>query len=491
MYSYVHPKIWNRLKFNLRKCDTLIYKGDIKDIPSYVTKFADALGISLIPFDDFDYDAKWDELDMNSLIFSQPSKEVEEDEEKFKEFVADILWDEMFSTSWEEIEDYPTFYVEANARNLCTTIGMFREFVKKDYPRIWQSLGYNIKMLLWEDMVAELSQIQINYISALKDFEIEIAKWDNENPFPYERVSLAENAIDSFDSKKICHVISSGYEVNAVYRRVHLNKALKEKYDEENVATNVFLGSYEKVIVSHPTDIIPIGQEIIYDRSDNWLGASGSNHDETVVMKVANKITCSSQWLYRDTLNWLKENRPLDKVEVTYIPNGNEEFDFVETEKFETPTAIYIGQNLEKVDMTILYLLCDMHPNWNFLIYANNATQLRSIPSNMTVHETIPMKDLFEVLCKCHLGLIPMISSAWTQGMLSNKLFAYINAHIPTVYCGVPSINYQDYSEVSFELQTLSSLDDVLDKNISADTFEKYKRSWNEVTSEIIGIIGD
>lgn len=482
-YSFIYPKIWNDVKFQLESKETLVYKDSV---PDYVKTFCEKFEIELIEFSNFDVQLHLDNLLQSSVIYKETGEWIT-DEYGAEVPVTEVDWDAMW-TSWDEIEDYKTLYIEANPMNLCTTINMFKKFIRKEKSEKWKELGYDIRLLIWDADIAYLREEQVSLIEKDKEFEADVIPFTED--FPYPRISIAQGAIDVISNAKICHIVSNGTEVMPIYRRMHLNKALIEKYGDD-VVTNAFLGSFEYCIISHPALILPTAEHYIYERTDNWSAMDGLQETDELALSKAEIITCSSKWLYEDTLRWLSENRKDDEVKVYYIPNGNKLYDYPSNvEKFEKKSAIYVGNHLNKIDMTILTLLCDMNSDWDFYLYADKATELMSIPDNLIVHEMVDLDDLFPVICKCHVGLIPLVTSSWTQGMLSNKLFNYINARIPTVYIGGSTRNYEDYEgKVAFNLSNIESLDAVAEKDVPEEIYKSFERSWDDVTKEVLDAI--
>ena len=474
MYIFIYPKNWNEVKFYLKKSDTVIYNGEL---PDYAKNFLDKLGIFYTQYS-ADNEPPFEDINIDSLIIS-----VTEDKKDDGTPIAKIDYDAMF-TDWAECEDLKTFYIEANASNICTTVNMFKKYITKIRSKLLKELGYDIRLLIWKHDISMMREEQIDLLEHILDFGADVIEF-SEN-FKYPRMSLAQDAIDVIENKKVIHIISSGKEVEPYYRRIKLNAALKKKYGTENVGTNVFLGNCNLCVVSHPVDILPAADRYVYDRTDNWNALNEGTEDS--IMNKASVITCSSYWLYEDTLAYIKKNRSNEDVKVVYIPNGNELFEYPEdVTKYEKKSAIYIGNHLEKVDLQLIYLLCELYPQWDFHVYAFNATNLSDIPENLHTHEMIEMSELFPILCKCHVGLIPLKQKDWTLGMLSNKLFNYINARIPTVHFGGSNLNYKDYEgKVAFNLNALDSLDVIADKNIPKETYESFSRSWTDVTNEII-----
>ena len=478
-YHHLYPKIWNRVKFRLYRDMNLCYKGEL---PDYVKAFCEKLNIILIPFEEID------NYTLEERFFEEPPTKGSETVDDIEMLKVD--YDAMYSESWDSIEDCKICYVECTPDNICTTLYSIKTFAASSTRRGWKELGYSIVPLVWEETIPFMKEEQINIIENMKG--IHIGKIENLDKYE-TRISIFPEAKDSIKKSKVVHITSKGGgDILPVYRRYFLNQALKEKYGED-LATNAFSGLAvsELCIVSRPSYYVPNSKYIIYDRTDNWRAstADDANDAENEVLHKANLITCSSKWLYNNTVTWLKENRPNDDVPVIYIPNGNRTFDYpANMEKFEKKTAVYIGNRLAKVDLQLLFLLCETHSDWNFMLYAAESTNLLSIPDNLTVHEMIDMKDLFPVLCKCHVGLCLLNPSDWTKGMLPNKTFSYFNAHLPVVYSGIPDMNLEDYKDCAFNIADISSLDEALTKADSSK-FDGYTRDWDKVVSELMSVI--
>lgn len=476
-YYHIYPKIWNKIKFKLYRDMNLCYKGEL---PDYVKAFCEKLNIILIPFDEID------DYNLEERFFTEPPTNGSEIIDDIEMLIVD--YDAMYSESWDSIEDCKICYVECTPDNICTTLYGIRPFSAHSIQRGWKELGYSIVPLVWEESIVFLKEEQIKLIENMKG--IHIAKMENLDKYE-TRISIFPEVKDSIKESKVVHITSSdGGDVLPVYRRYFLNQALKEKYGDD-LSTNSFMGltDAELCIVSHPSYYVPNSKYVIYERTDNWQGSLNDDEAEDEILHKANIITCSSKWLYNNTVTWLKENRPDDEVPVIYIPNGNQTFDYpTDVEKFEKKTAIYIGNKLSKVDLQLLFLLCETHSDWDFMLYATDSTDLLSIPENLTVHEMIDMKDLFPILCKCHIGLCLLKAGEWANGMLPNKTFSYFNAHIPIVYSGVPDMNLEDYKGCAFNISDISTLDDVLEKTDSSK-FDEYTRSWDDVIAELMSVI--
>lgn len=283
------------------------------------------------------------------------------------------------------------------------------------------------------------------------------------------------------------------------YRRSHLEYKLKKKYGQEvsgGVGQSV---KAEVCIFSFP--VMPYSltaNHYFYDRTDNW--GSGGNIGAHSVYKEADdymirrseKISCSSKWLYHDTLDKLKKWGMSGK-EVKYIPNGNVPHEFpVNIKKFEKPTAIYVGGFLTKVEERDIRALAEFNPDWDILVFGLSpgisVWSTTTMPTNVHFRSFLPESQLFEIIKRCHVGLMSFKNTAWAKGMLPNKLFNYINACIPVLYSGLAKENIEDFSEVAFPLEENLDLNVFLEKtkSITTDTYKKNFRSFDQVTDELV-----
>lgn len=476
---YLYPSVWNNLKINLRRYDNLIYKGEL---PDYVLNLCNKLSINLIPDEDLrNYD-----LD-DQFIAAPPLKEVEENGENVKYVDEDKMWGE----NWGDITDEKIFYIECNDQNVCTTLFGMRKYKMSFIYKALKTCGYECYPIFWKEMINSLNEAQIKVIEKFDGIVLG-SVFEMDKYQPRKMLYSSPDVKDSITEREYIHIITNGVTtLEPIYRRHHLNEKLKEKYGDA-LSTDTFLGlnKAKLTIVSHPTFYVPLSDKVFYDRTDNWTG--NTDCDEEEILSEAGYVTCSSKWLYQNTIEWLKKNRPNDNVPVKYIPNGNVHYDYPKNiEKFERKTAIYVGNRLNKVDLQMIMLLCEINPDWDFRIYAEEASALRSLPDNLYVHDTIPLDELFPVICKCHLGLCLFKTQYWTLGMLPNKLFNYINARIPTIYSGIPDINMEDYKEVAFNISDIESLTAVAEKQIPTKIYDKLFRSFDDVTKEVIECIDE
>lgn len=377
-------------------------------------------------------------------------------------------------------------YIEAVPWNLITNIVNFKAYINKKSNRDLQNIGYSFKLLFFQDLIPCLEEFQVELINDKDSFLCPLFK-DEKMYTP--RISIFHNVKDEVSEKKICHINSAGGTCYPFYRRYFLNEKLKQIY-QDDLATNHYLGKFEVVIISHPTEIIPKGNKIIYERTDNW-SEKGYKDGEELLFKISSCIICSSKFLYFDTIEQLKNNNN-EKAKVFYIPNGNKMFKYPkQVEKYTEKTAIYIGNSINKVDIETLFNICEENPDWNFFVYANEKDEpyFENSPINIFFRKQISLEDIFQIVCKCKLGLINFKGDAWTDGMLPNKLFTYINAKIPTLYSGVNEINLEDYKEVTFKYEKGKKIEELVNFDIQDSIFEGLMRDWDSVTNEILNVI--
>ena len=283
------------------------------------------------------------------------------------------------------------------------------------------------------------------------------------------------------DDTTIVHTVSSGTDISPVYRRYFLNEYLKKSIN--GLKTNA-LGKCKTCIVSQPTVLVPEAEHYYYDRTDYWSWSHSIWDNEQNILLKAEKISCSSKWLYEDTIKWLEENRPNDNVEVKYIPNGNMIFDYPDSvEKFERTTFVYAGNNLNKVDLVAMSALAFFHPEVDILVYANSSTLDFSLPENIIIKDLVSQEELFTVLCKSHAGLLAMNNTEWVKGQLSNKIFQYFNAHIPILYSGICEQNYEEYKCAMKSLQDYNA--DCLLPEVSNEEYDSMLRTWDDVIRDV------
>ena len=235
-------------------------------------------------------------------------------------------------------------------------------------------------------------------------------------------------------------------------------------------------------------EMVQRSEKVIYDRSENWSAKNEKGKEaEDIIFKKADIIINSSKKLFDDSVKRSKIG-----ASIYYVPNGSKFFVYKETEKFEKKTAIYIG-NSKKCDYELISKMCIEYPDWNFLVYANyEEDEIRkySTIKNLKIEGFKPLNELFDILCKCHVGLMTLNieygGKKYLDSQLPSKLFNYINARLPVVYNNIDESNIEEYKEVCFKYKegVLNEVFDIKDK-----TFEKLNRSWKRVFDEISCII--
>lgn len=480
LYKLVYPKNWNLIKFDLNSKTTILVSGKV---PDFVTKFCLITKTPILDIKDVNFDDPiiLSNLDFSTIIFNE---QIDND----KSFYNTIDIKSMF-TDWSQCTDSNVFYIETNFTTAIPTIRLYSEYIQNSRIKNFIKNRISVKILIWkhdfdlfDDPIKKIIKANISIIDII-EFKTD---------FPYYRTCINPELLNINENQnaKICHIYQDLSSKNKIkYRRYAINEMLQKNYSDI-LATNDFLQKYKLCIVSNPMEFYPFANKYIYDRTDNWTFGPKNFPSEFEILMKADIITCSSSYLYKDTLEFVDKNRPNNKAKVIYIPNGNEKFEYPkDVNKFETKTAIYIGGVVQKIDLDYLMKLCNKNPNWNFMVYAKNASELETIPDNMFVHETIPLNDLFYILCKCHVGLLTLKSSEWTKGMMSDKLFNYINARIPTAYLGINEQNYENYiGRVMFSLDDMS-LDEIVSLSIEDSTYKSLERSWNDVTNAFVPLI--
>ena len=250
---------------------------------------------------------------------------------------------------------------------------------------------------------------------------------------------------------------------------------------------------YKELIIENPysayiEEMVKRSEKVIYDRSENWSAKNEKGKEaEDIIFKKADVIINSSKKLFDDSVKRSKIG-----ASIYYVPNGSKFFVYKETEKFEKKTAIYIG-NSKKCDYELISKMCIEYPDWNFLVYANyEEDEIRkySAIKNLKIEGFKPLNELFDILCKCHVGLMTLNieygGKKYLDSQLPSKLFNYINARLPVVYNNIDENNIEEYKEVCFKYKEgiLNEVFDIKDK-----TFEKLNRSWKRVFDEISCII--
>jgi len=294
------------------------------------------------------------------------------------------------------------------------------------------------------------------------------------------------------DNAEILHILgihpySNENKTYTPYRKFKLNQYLKEKYivdtiyDSIDKNTILFNKKYKYIIVSCPYSRLALkikeltGAKLIYDRTDNWSDLSEQFYaSETALINNAEVAFCSSDYLYNnvpsgcDLENWQK------KCTLLYT-TCSKKYDIPNVEKYDTPTAVYAGVGIKKVNWTMLAVLAEQNPNWNFKFYVRDDHQDINILKDISNVEILPLLSedaLHNELSKCHIGLVYYKQSAYTDGMLPLKVYDYFNARIPTVFYGCSQL--RKFSDCCFEDDGSINLDDILEKQIDISVYDKY-----------------
>lgn len=294
--------------------------------------------------------------------------------------------------------------------------------------------------------------------------------------------------IDEAENVYITHACKIGYDFEMFcYRRSHVRDYIKAHYKSYSILSdNIVTPKY--IICSDPRIAVieliekeTLGDDVvfIYDRTDNWGAINDySQKLDKMCMKYADIITYSAYGLCPKKYEYKS----------TYVPNGNKMYKLCNTEKYKTPTAIYVGNNIEKFNGNVFYHLACMYPHWNFIAYVNQKEDdcecMINHPPNVEFRMPIPQEELIKEINKCHVGLLLFYNDIWTSGMLPLKLFNYIDAEIPSFHTTGLETNLQDYSEVAFSIADCT-LDELLD--VKAD-YNKYRRSWDDVLNNLMRV---
>lgn len=287
------------------------------------------------------------------------------------------------------------------------------------------------------------------------------------------------------------------------YRRFKISKFLKEYYGKDYFLVqkpedleaikiqNIF---FDICYVSKPYKILHILPQIkynklIYDRSDNWSGQhiyenTIYSKEETFLLENANKIL----YVSRNMLDNKYQNKMI------YVTNGVDVLEYDNTiEKYPKNTAIYMGRSSKKVNFNWLEKTALFYNDWDFLIYGisdeiKDKLQLNA-PKNIIWKGFLPEKELFKIIEKCHVGLIPFVNkNPYVQGMCPLKLFQYCNAHIPTAYLNSPECSF--YPNIAFDLNVYN-LNYISQQKIPDAFYNKVlkEHNWKNIFENIVKII--
>lgn len=270
------------------------------------------------------------------------------------------------------------------------------------------------------------------------------------------------------------------------YRRIQIREYIKAQYNnyiitsEEIVKPKYIIVSDPRKAVIELIEKVAYGDKVkmIYDKTDKWEAIKPFTEKlDKLCLEYADVITYSAKGLKPEGYEYKSY----------YVPNGNKFYNLPLIEKYNTPTAIYAGNNIEKFNGQVLYMLAELYPEWNFIVYVTHdekSEHFKLKPPNVEFRSPIPQEELIQEIAKCHVGLLLFYNDKWERGMLPLKFFNYINVGIPTLYTSVLEQNLEDYGDVAFSLSDVT-LDELL--NTKAD-YTKYYRDWNNVIDELTDI---
>ena len=220
------------------------------------------------------------------------------------------------------------------------------------------------------------------------------------------------------------------------------------------------------------------GAKLIYDRTDNWSDLSEQfNTNEIALINNADVAFCTSNYLYNNVPEGCDLETWKKKCTLIYT-SCNKKYEVPTVKKYTTPTAVYAGVGIKKVNWMMFAVLAEQNPDWNFKFYVRDDHQeiniLKGI-SNVEILPLIPEESLHNELSKCHIGLVYYKPSGYTDGMLPLKVYDYFNARIPVVFYGCPEL--REFSDCCFEEDGSINLNDILEKRVATSVYDKYLNS--------------
>lgn len=289
--------------------------------------------------------------------------------------------------------------------------------------------------------------------------------------------------------RNIVHVIGDTRIIHE-YRRYRLNKWLTNLYGDKVTTYNSIEPSIvnvynSNIILSKP--ILPIklinllhrqNNFILFDRTDNWGACDVHNkYRELEVIKASDVVTNSAHYLYEDSL--------VSNTNSKLVTNGCTDVMPIYGYKFDKPTAIYAGVNSNKLNIPFIESLAELHPDWNFLILLNNEVRFKH-PNIILSTYISDIDAYYNILSRCHVGLIPFYDTGWTRGMLPLKVYDYMKAHLPIYYLNCNECKW--FSDVAYNANEYQ-----LDKlpSVSIDTFDRHINDnlWDKKFSEIVSYL--
>lgn len=201
--------------------------------------------------------------------------------------------------------------------------------------------------------------------------------------------------------------------------------------------------------------------KITYDCSDLW--ASSISGDKNIILlmreksilqaerrivKKANKITCSSDYLYNNISNLYKVTGNVYVFEngveyelFEHIPN------VVEEEKMNNDKVVlgFIGGLKPKLDFRLLQLVMEKKKHWQLLLVGPDGTngdpkfEHLSGMENVTWTDKVPPSEVPKYMEKITIGVLPYKESEYNNAVFPLKLFEFLGAGKPVVGLNLPS----------------------------------------------------
>lgn len=258
------------------------------------------------------------------------------------------------------------------------------------------------------------------------------------------------------------------------YRRVKLSKWLDNNYDYAR-ADESSIGECDTLIISRPHNWQFAAENIkhnqlIFDRSDYWVG--DGVEEETDLIKVADIVINSTDFLYQDSLKYNKNSY--------LIYNGSTVREYKKLPKIDK--YVYLGRSGNKIDwewMNSLDLPVD--------VYGEIKTDIPSY-DNITIKGYKTEEELTEVLSQYKAGLVAFNTRDFNRGMLPIKIFNYLDARIEIMTHNCPEAdNYLKYhKDEPHDWNTrFEGFRQFIDKKIKMDdivrvekTNDNFKISW-------------
>lgn len=203
------------------------------------------------------------------------------------------------------------------------------------------------------------------------------------------------------------------------------------------------------LIIDHPYQAFIIrkfkAKLIIYRPTDIYY--SKASHMPNIA-KLEEYILCKCDAIVSTsqvTIDHLKSTYPVhcfirkhQTKPTTVITNGVSLEDFevsADIEKFNTPTAVYMGSIDFRFDIEMCNKLAIANPNVNFLIIGpiNQALLDKFAAPNITLMGAVEYQKLSQTLSKCHVGLLLANQHVFNSSRSPMKLYEYACAGLPVV----------------------------------------------------------